>query len=172
MLSRFLDQHKSLKLESGKNAMPNNPQIKKSDLALLLLYFDKYAPIKGMTQFEKLVFLSQKEVLEKWKELDAPKFEFGPDRFGPLSTELYDELDFLKSVQMVDSTDDNFKITDKGQRFVQNRVFVRVPEHIRKAIESIKVKHGRESLDDLLRYVYTNYPEYTVKSEIRDKVLG
>jgi len=147
-------------------------KIKKSDMVLLLLYFDNGAPINGMTQFEKLVFLSQKEVLEKWKELESSKFEFGPDRFGPLSTELYDELDFLKSVQMVDSGDNNFKITDKGQRFVQNRVFVRVPEHIRKDIEAIKVKHGRESLNDLLNYVYTNYPEYIVKSEIRDKILG
>lgn len=152
--------------------MTTNPQIKKADLALLLLYFDGAAPINGMTKFEKLVFLSQKEVLEKWKELESSKFEFGPDRFGPLSTDLYDELDFLKSVQMVDSIDNNFKITDRGQRFVQNKVFAKVPEHIRKAIESIKVKYGRESLEDLLKYVYTNYPEYTVKSEIRDKILG
>lgn len=153
--------------------MPVNPQIKKSDLTLLLLYFDNATPINGMTKFEKLVFLSQKEVLEKWKELESSKFEFGPDRFGPLTTELYDELDFLKSVQMIDSSDNNnFKITDKGQRFVQNKVFARVPEHVRKAIEAIKIKHGKESLDDLLKYVYTNYPEYIVKSEIRDKILG
>lgn len=147
-------------------------KIKKSDLILLLLYFDNKKTIDGITKMEKLVFVTQKEVLDKWKEIESSKFDFGPDRFGPLSTEVYDELDFLKSVQMVGEEGKTYSLTDKGQRFIEQKVFSRIPEKIRKDIEIVKTQHGRESLNDLLKYVYTNYPDYTVKSEIRERVLG
>lgn len=146
--------------------------IKKSDLILLLLHGDDSFPIEGMTRFEKLVFLTQKEVLEQLDEIKL-KFNFEPDRFGPLATELYDEIDFLKSVDMVKEESPNrFTITEKGKRFVGDKISQRVHEKLRTDIESIKNQHGKEKLDDLLKYVYSNFPYYTVKSEIRDEVLG
>lgn len=38
--------------------------------------------------------------------------------------------------------------------------------------EQIKSRHGEEDLDDLLRHVYTAYPEFAIKSEILDRVVG
>ena len=146
--------------------------IKKSDLILLLLNGDNKYPIDGITRFEKLVFLTQKEILDKWDDVKV-KFNFEPDRFGPLATEIYDEIDFLKSVGMIKEEDGKkYEITDKGKRFLEMKTYQRIHEDVRKRISDIKEKHGREKLDDLLRYVYSNYPDFTVKSEIREKVLG
>ena len=146
--------------------------IKKSDLILLLLNGDNKFPIDGITRFEKLVFLTQKEILDKWDDARM-KFNFKPDRFGPLATEIYDEIDFLKSIGMIkEEVGKKYEITDKGKRFLEMKTYERVHEDIRKRISDLKEKHGREKLDDLLRYVYSNYPDFTVKSEIRDKVLS
>ena len=38
-------------------------------------------------------------------------------------------------------------------------------------VRRIKSKYGKYSLNDLLYYVYTKYPDMTTESEIRDKVL-
>ena len=146
--------------------------IKKSDLILLLLNGDNKFPIDGITKFEKLVFLTQMEILNNWDDVKM-KFNFEPDRFGPFATEIYDEIDFLKSVGMInEGSRKKYEISDKGKRFLEMKTYGRVHEDIRKRISDLKEKHGREKLDDLLRYVYSNYPEFTVKSEIRDKVLG
>ena len=145
--------------------------MKKSDLILLLLNGDNKYPITGITRFEKLVFLTQKEVLDKSNSATI-KFDFGPDRFGPLSMEIYDELDFLKSVGMItEGNGKKYEITDKGVRFLEKKTFGRVNEDMRKHIFKIKEIHGKEELNDLLKYVYTNYPDFTVKSEILGKVL-
>ena len=146
--------------------------VKKSDLILLLLNGDNKFPIDGITRFEKLVFLTQKEILDKWDDVHM-KFNFEPDRFGPFSSDIYDEIDFLKSIGMIkEEVGKKYEITDKGKRFLQTKTYERVHEDIRKHISDLKEKHGRKKLDDLLRYVYSNYPDFTVKSEIRDKVLG
>lgn len=146
--------------------------MKKSDLILLLLHGDNRYPIVGITRFEKLVFLTQKEVLDK-SNIVTVKFDFGPDRFGPLSMEIYDELGFLKSVGMIEEgVGKKYEITDKGIRFLEKKTFERVSEDMRKRISNIKETHGKEELNDLLKYVYTTYPDFTVKSEILGKVLG
>ena len=152
--------------------MATDFKMKKSDLILLLLKSKNKIPIEGITRFEKLIFLAQKEIFEKWDKFKSD-FNFEADRFGPLSTEIYDELDFLKSVGMVDEgPGKSYKITEKGVRFTEAKVKDRVPEKIQKALESLKEEHGTENLNYLLKYVYTKFPEYTVKSEIRDKILG
>lgn len=145
--------------------------MKKSDLILLLLNGDKRNPIVGITRFEKLTFLVQKEILDQSKTRTV-KFDFGPDRFGPLSMEIYDEVDFLKSVGMVKEGDGKrYEITDKGVKFLEKKTFARVSKEMIDGISKIKETHGREKLIDLLKYVYTTYPDFTVKSQILGKVL-
>jgi len=145
--------------------------MKKSDLILLLLNGDNKRSIDGITRFEKLVFLTQKEVLDPSENVKI-KFDFGPDRFGPLSMEIYDEIDFLKSVGMIKEGDrKKYEITDKGIRFLEKKTFERVSEDMRNHISNIKETHGRKELNDLLKYVYITYPYFTVNSEILDRVL-
>ncbi len=145
--------------------------MKKSDLILLLLNGDNRYPIEGITRFEKLVFLTQKKVLDKSENVEI-KFDFGPDRFGPLSMEIYDELDFLKSVGMVKEGDQKkYEITDKGVRFLEKKTFERVSADMIKRISDVKETYGKKELNVLLKYVYITYPDFTVNSEILGKVL-
>lgn len=146
--------------------------MKKSDLILLLLNADNEYPINGITRFEKLVFLTQKEIPNK-SNIETIEFDFQSDRFGPLSMEIYDELDFLKSVGMIEEIEERkYKIKDKGVRFLGKKTFGRVSENMQNHILDIKKTHGRKELKDILKYVYINYPDFTTKSEILGKVLG
>ena len=86
--------------------------------------------------------------------------------------EIYDELAFLESVKMIkDIGNKKYKITEKGIRFLEKKTFKRVNENIQRKIENIKTEYGRKDLNDLLKYVYITYPEFTVKSEILGRVL-
>lgn len=76
--------------------MDNNTQILKSDLLLLLLYSKGRSnkhnePIRGITRFMKLLYL-----LDVEGKFDK-NFYFEPYKMGPFSSEVYPELEFLKS---------------------------------------------------------------------------
>ena len=64
-----------------------------------------------------------------------------------------------------------FRITEDGavkvKAILEKEEFAPVVDGIRK----IKSKFGHYSLDDLLYYVYTKYPDMTTESEIKDQVL-
>ena len=98
-------------------------------------------------------------------------FDFVAQRQGPFTFGIYDEVEFLKAVGMAGDDDGQFRVTDKGCRFAEQRLLQRIPGGQIKGIKSIKEKYCYEELDDLLHYVYTEYPAYTVKSEILDRAL-
>ena len=152
----------------GKNKMG------RSDLTLLLLYSDNQHPIAGRTRFEKLIFLAQKEVLNKWEEIMASsaRFDFTADRYGPFAVELYDELEYLRSVGMIDEQENNkYIISTRGNNFVRKKILSRVPKPIVNKLEELKKKWDRQDLENILKYVYSKYPEYTIKSQIRSRIL-
>jgi uncharacterized protein YwgA len=153
--------------------VPNDPNdVKGTDLTLCLLYVDDQYPIEGMTKFEKLVFLSKEEVLKKEKE-DVPEFKFEPDRFGPLATELYDEIEYLGSSGLLSKTaQGTFAITEKGKSYFENRVRNRIDPKTVERIQQLKKRWDKKDLGELLRYVYEQYKDYTVNSEIKEKILG
>jgi hypothetical protein len=145
--------------------------MKKIDLALLLLYADRQRPIDGNTRFEKLLFLAQEEISKKKGGSRETAFDFEPDRFGPLSVELYDQLHYLAMSGMISSQEQkNYSLTTRGKQFVERVVLPRNAE-MAGAIERLKEKFGTMDLTALLKYVYTNYPEFAVKSEIRDRIM-
>jgi len=65
-----------------------------------------------------------------------------------------------------------FALTPKGEVRLQNLLASGQYQPVQKRIEDIKRKYGRYSLNDLLYYVYTHYPEMTTESEIKEKVLS
>lgn len=64
-----------------------------------------------------------------------------------------------------------YQLTDLGRKHLDDLLksgdFTPLVDKIRR----IKSKFGRHSLNDLLYYVYTKYPEMTTESEIRDRIL-
>ena len=147
--------------------------VRRTDLLLLLLDAHDRRPVAGLTRLVKLLFLAQMEVLpdEPLRTHGCAPFDFVAHRFGPFTFDIYDEIEFLKSVGMADDSNGQYRATDKGRRFVEQRLRQRIPADQIEGIKALKIKYCYKDLEDLLHYVYTKYPAYTVRSEILDRVL-
>ena len=83
---------------------PNAPRVSKQQLLLLLLGLDgpsvSTKGIGGITRLQKLLFLLWKEagILEV-----ESGFEFRPYKVGPYSRKLYDELELLENLGLIQS---------------------------------------------------------------------
>ena len=64
-----------------------------------------------------------------------------------------------------------FIITPKGREKIKKLLESGTYDPVIDGIRRIKSKYANHSLNDLLYYVYTKYPEMTVESEIKDKVM-
>lgn len=76
--------------------------LKKSDIILMLLA-SKNEPVIGTTRLQKLLFLSEKERKLKPGKQD---FEFIPYKFGPVSKSLYNDIDFLVNLGLIEKSDE------------------------------------------------------------------
>lgn len=177
-----------------------------ADLLLLLLYAkgstgEYNEEIPGITRLEKLMYLLLKE--GGFEEILKSDIHFEPYDFGPYSPEVYDLLEALKEMGVVDirterydtfrevidellyreledqpiiskeKTMEVYSLTqDKGMKLIEALKQKRIREEDIRIVERIKSKYNGLNLDDLLRYVYTKYPESTKKSKIIDKILG
>jgi uncharacterized protein YwgA len=155
-------------------------------------------PIVGTTKLQKLLFLIERE--EGICATEGDDFDFTAYKFGPVSKELYDDLGKLENLGYIvsqsvaepsnverdeyglsfeglmgdeESTEafeeKQYSLTEKGKQWLQARNSQ--PAEVAK-IEKVKGRYGSLSLSDLLRYVYSRYPDMTTASEIREKVLG
>jgi DNA-binding PadR family transcriptional regulator len=68
---------------------------------VLLLLGNKNNPVVGTTRFQKLAFLGEKEA--GLIDVDD-SFDFEPFKFGPVSKNLYDDLDFLVNLGFIDKS--------------------------------------------------------------------
>lgn len=68
-----------------------------------MLLASKNEPVIGTTRLQKLLFLSEKE-----KNLIPRKqdFEFIPYKFGPVSKSLYNDIDFLVNLGLIEKSDE------------------------------------------------------------------
>ena len=64
-----------------------------------------------------------------------------------------------------------FRLTDKGRQQMNSLLKSGEYEPVANTVRRIKSKYGKYSLNDLLYYIYTKYPDMTTESEIRDRVL-
>lgn len=145
--------------------------LNKTELVLLVLGACGGRHVTGMTRLTKLVFLSEREVLTGSGDM-RERFRFVPDKFGPFTTEMYDQTEFLESVGMLEKDGKRFQITGKGRRFLEAKTYRRAPRRIVRGISDMKEKYARLELDDLLAHVYTAYPEYALGSEMRSRVAA
>ena len=64
-----------------------------------------------------------------------------------------------------------YKIADKGSGFVESELLPNIQEQHKILLEQFKKKITDMPIKKLLYYVYTQYPEYTDKSLIKEEVL-
>lgn len=167
-----------------------------SDLVLLLLAAKTRVPeaadrINGITRLEKLLYLAS-------RESDLPnqvqdRLEFIPYNYGPFSKGIYEAVDLLEDAGLVverramdGKTIDNAEEAglDIGAAEYVERQFLLTPdgamvagllaqEHpdLVRLLSAIKDRYAGLTLNQLVHYVYTRYPEHTVNSVIRDRHL-
>ena len=58
-----------------------------------------------------------------------------------------------------------------GIKFVENKIKYKFTPEQLDALENLKRGINKITQDELLSYVYRNYPEMTIKSKIRDKYV-
>lgn len=168
----------------------------------------------GITRLQKYLFLLENE--ESIHPASSNDFNFIAYKAGPYSSKLYDDLEFLENLGLIESevtaeatdaektevsllsfddligdnkaTSDSpsadssatadsfeerkFRLTKRGKDFVEKILQDQGSAAAVKAVRKIKKRFIRHSLTELLRYVYLKFPEMTVESEIKNKILG
>ena len=147
--------------------------------------------LDGITRLEKLIYLAEREGSLPTRVREA--FTFKPYDYGPYSKDVYEAADLLERFGLLtesrvyqgsgldemeevlvgadrEGVERRFILTENG-RVVAQELANRYPQ-IAATLQAIKGRYGRMSLQQLLQYVYTNYPESAAKSVIRRRVLG
>ncbi len=167
-----------------------------SDLILLLLAArgPNQVPenrIDGVTRLEKLLFLLDQET-EVPHAIDSP-FRFLPYNFGPYSREIYEAVELLEEAKLVreervlgghtldeieeasaaamerEGVERRFFLTDGGKAVAD--LLARRHPSVQARVTEIKERYAGMPLRQLIRYVYTKYPQFAEQSKIRDQVL-
>jgi len=138
-------------------------------LPLALLFVDGGRPVEGITRFQKLVFLAQKE------EDVNNVYDFYSDKYGPFSSELYNALDDFEERDLVRQETEYtrggnekhvYSLTDYGRKVMRKARENNKYDDVFEAAQNIKRQHNDTPLDRLLRIVYNRYPDYTDESEL------
>ena len=157
--------------------------------------------INGITRLQKFLFLLENE---NYIEKIEGGYKFEAYKAGPYSSTLYDDLEFLENIGLIESEisgvateeevadmdftfeelmdseniktpdvydEKRFKLTKEGLTKVKSLLESKKYDPIVNGIRKIKSKFGNYSLNDLLYYVYTEYPDMTTESEIKDHIL-
>ncbi len=190
-----------------------NEKLKSVDIIMLLLYSPGYTenynePISGRTKITKILFLFEKELAKKFKldkitgEEDI--FNFKAWNYGPMSSTIFKDIDFLKNIGFIKTTDnissnltieevqeynyysekynddtdaefqtETYQLSEKGLNFIKDKQkYDKLSNNQKLCLKEFKKQFNKAPLRDILKYVYTTYPDYTEKSLIKDKVLG
>ena len=173
----------------------DSEQLVGSDLILLLLaaptrWEEATNRINGITRLEKLLFIASNEC-----DLDNVEdaFEFTPYHYGPYSRAVYEAVEILEEAGLIresrpfvasglDRAEELF--SDMTNEIEFERQFILTPDGeaianylakwhrgVSAQLSEIKDRHAGVALQSLIRYVYTRYPTYAIKSRIRDEIL-
>lgn len=137
---------------------------------LLLLGVDSEIPLK-MTLLMKESFLLEKELSHELK-LNLESFQFVPYRYGPYSRKLEDTLKSMDGLIVISrGNKKEITLTDEGKKEAQKLLESLSPS----TVDKLKFKRlgwDQWGTKGILKRVYTDYPIFTVNSEIKDDVLG
>lgn len=143
------------------------------DLPLSLLAAIGDSSIEGRTRLQKLLFLIQKQA-ESDNEVEFEQsYEFIAYDYGPFSKEIYDDIERLSRRGLIEEDpqrlDDgvikyNYKLTEKGKAIAAERGLL---ENLPDVFNNIISEFADEELDEIIDYVYSEYPEYAENSVLQ-----
>jgi uncharacterized protein YwgA len=74
--------------------------------------------------------------------------------------------------EVTEYREEEFKLTDEGARWVLENLWPSLSDAQQQLLRQFKAKLAGAPLRALLKYVYTQYPNMTSQSKIKDEILG
>ena len=149
-----------------------------ADLLVLTLYLSG-GRVRGKTRLQKLAFLVLQRVKKRAGELPPPLrrlacLEFQPANYGPYSPQLTREGAELAEREMLIEMEkpvgkpEVYILTNKGAE--RARAIQRMLSALGLRLDGEIEELARLPLQELIRLVYDAYPEYTIKSKIKERL--
>ncbi|MBB6067857.1 hypothetical protein [Methanococcus maripaludis] len=143
------------------------------DMILIMLYVYKDVPVFGRTLLFKELFLLYEKILKDENGLEVQKPEFKPYNYGPYSFDIADNLEQLEWNEYIEIEGEkrrtqSFKLTKKGILEIEEK-FEKLNPDLKEKIKILRKGCDELGTDGILKYVYTNYPEYKEKSKIKNR---
>jgi uncharacterized protein YwgA len=157
-------------------------------------------PIAGTTKLEKFIFLISKET--DLKDTISKDYDFTPDNFGPCSHELFDDIEMLKDAKFIEEKERQtyspldegdteacqdaaldseaypkprqvrvFSLTEKGEK-IGAILFNSLSPVEQEQLVVLKQLYNKKPVSQIIREVYTKYPEMTGESKIKEKIMA
>ena len=140
-----------------------------SRYATLLLLLKHMGYVNGRVQFQKLLFL-----LEKNYHINTG-YDFIPFKFGPYCQVIQKDIQHLADYGYIEHEEvekaggeilHRYQITDHGEQYLLENDFGDIYDQV---IQDLCYDFKNYSLRQLVEYVYENYPEYTAHSQIKEQ---
>lgn len=109
-------------------------------------------PLRSKIKIQKLMFLIS-NVFKDFQDILC----FEPHLFGPYSETLVNVLESLKRLDLVESTESSYRLTNLGLRMYSRLK----PKHeLARVIDDFKLFLKDLSDDEILAFIYVSYPKY------------
>lgn len=140
-----------------------------SRYSTLLLLLKHMGFINGRVQFQKLLFL-----LEKNYHIQTG-YEFIPFKFGPYCQVVQEDIQHLIDYGYIEHEEieksgsellHRYQITEHGEQYLLENDFGDIYDQV---IQDLCYDFKTYGLRQLIEYVYENYPEYTTHSTIKNQ---
>ncbi|WP_297299606.1 DUF488 family protein [uncultured Brachyspira sp.] len=129
---------------------------------IILSLLEEFGNKLNKTDFQKFLFLISQEQLQNTRK---SYYHFIPYKYGCFSIQSYSDIEFLKKNNIV--RDDTF--ISKTDDILYAKQLKREDMDI---IRKIYKLHGNKDTNELLSFIYKNYPFYSLNSEIIDRYLS
>lgn len=129
---------------------------------IILSLLEEFGNKLNKTDFQKFLFLISQEQLQNTRK---SYYHFIPYKYGCFSIQSYSDIEFLKKNNIV--KDDTF--ISKTDDILYAKQLKREDMDI---IRKIYKLHGNKDTNELLSFIYKNYPFYSLNSEIIDRYLS
>ena len=110
------------------------------------------------TKFQKLMFLFTQDQKEK-------SFSFIPYRFGCFSFQTYKDKNYLIENDYLENQE-QWQLKDSKNNYISDLKKTDI-----NVLQKIKKDFLNCNSDELIKFVYLNYPYYTINSTIKEKIL-
>jgi len=129
--------------------------------SILYLIADSNKPLLK-TSLVKLLFLVSHEI----KDLGIPFYGFVPYKYGPFSFVLYQDISKLVNEGWINAS---LEINNERKGMILSETY-KIGNRLGYALDSIQKNYGILSDQELLKLVYSRFPEFTYFSEIEKRL--